>query len=88
MATLDDGFASLIASVVSNFDEINSFIQTTDFILKKYGEKPPIHGYSAYSPFKFLREWRGTEFWDEYFSYIMQQWDDDKMMWYASKFSH
>lgn len=79
MATFNDSLGSLIASVVSNFKEINSCIRTTNFILEKYGDKSALHSHDPSTPFEYLREWRWTPFWDEYFSYIMNIWDEKKM---------
>lgn len=77
MATVNGSFASLIASVVSNLDEIDSYIWTANFMLEEHGEKS--HGHDVSTPFEYLRDWREIRFWEEYFSRVMHQWDEDKM---------
>ena len=79
MATFDENFTSLIASVVANCDEIGSYIQNTDFIVEKYEGGSALHGYNSSTPFEYLKEWCWTRSWDEYFSNVMDLWDEDKM---------
>jgi hypothetical protein len=79
MATFDENLTSLMASVVANCDEIGSYIQNTEFIVKKYEGGSALHGYNSSRPFEYLKEWCWTRSWDEYFSHVMDMWDDDKM---------
>jgi hypothetical protein len=79
MAIFDENLTSLIASVVANCDEIGSYIQNTDFIVEKYEGGSALHGYNSSRPFEYLKEWCWTRSWDEYFSHIMDMWDDDQM---------
>lgn len=72
-------FRSLIASVVANCDEIGSYIQNTDFIVEKYQGGSALHGYNSHTPLEYLKEWQWTRSWDEYFSHVMDLWDEDKM---------
>ena len=79
MATFNNDFTSLLASVVANCDEIGSYIQNTDFILKKYEGGSALHGYNSSTPFEYLKEWCWTRSWDEYFSHVMDLWDEAQM---------
>lgn len=79
MVNFDETFISLVASVVASCDEIGSYIQNTDFIVKKYEGGSALHGYNSSTPFEYLKEWCWTRSWDEYFSHVMDQWDDDQM---------
>ena len=79
MATSNDDFGSLLASVVASCHEIGSYIQNTDFIAKKYEGGSALHGCDSSTPFEYLKEWRWTRSWDEYFSHVMDPWDEDKM---------
>ncbi|MCJ1264353.1 hypothetical protein MMC22_004224 [Lobaria immixta] len=79
MANFDETFTSLVASVVASCDEIGSYIQNTDFIVKKYEGGSALHGYNSSTPFEYLKEWCWTRSWDEYFSHVMDQWDGDHM---------
>ncbi|MCJ1406851.1 hypothetical protein MMC19_000921, partial [Ptychographa xylographoides] len=79
MATTHETFASLIAAVVANCDEIGSYIQNTDFIVKKYEGLSALHGYNSGAPFEYLKGWSWTRSWDEYFSHVMDEWDADRM---------
>lgn len=79
MSNFDIDLSSLLASVVENCDEIGSYIQNTNFIQKKYGEASALHGYKASTPFEYLKGWCWTRSWDEYFSHVMDLWDEDHM---------
>lgn len=79
MATYNNDFKSLLASVVENCDEIGSYIQNTDFIVGKYEGMSALHGYNSSTPFEYLKEWCWTRSWDEYFSHVMDLWDEDQM---------
>lgn len=79
MATFNNDFGSLLVSVVANCDEIGSYIQNTDFIVRKYEGGSALHGYNSSMPFEYLKEWCWTRSWDEYFSHVMDLWDDDQM---------
>jgi hypothetical protein len=79
MATFDENFTSLIASVVANCDEIGSYIQDTDFIVEKYEGGAALHGSNSSRPFEYLEGWCWTRSWDEYFSHVMDLWDEDKI---------
>ena len=76
---VDENLSSLIASVVTNCDEIGSYIRNTDFIVERYGGGSALHVYNPPNPFEYLRAWYWTRSWDEYFSHIMDQWDKDEM---------
>ena len=56
MATFDETFTSLITMVVANCDEIGSYIQNTDFVVKKYEGRSALHGYNSSTPFEYLKE--------------------------------
>ena len=79
MATFNNDFRSLLASVVENCDEIGSYIQNTSFIVEKYEDGSAPHGYNSSTPFEYLKEWCWTRSWDEYFSHVMDLWDEDQM---------
>ena len=80
MATVDENLSSLIASVVTNCDEIlTSSTQTSLLRNILYGGGSALHGYNSSNPFEYLREWCWTRSWDEYFSHIMDRWDNDLM---------
>lgn len=79
MATFNNDFRSLLASVVANCDEIGSYIQNTDFIVTKYEWRSALHGYNSSTPFEYLKEWCWTRSWDEYCSHVMDLWDEDQM---------
>lgn len=79
MATFNESFTSLLAAVVANCDEIGSYIQNTDFIVEKYEGGSALHGYNSARPFEYLKEWCWTRSWDEYFSHVMDLWDEDQM---------
>ena len=79
MATSNNGFGSLLASVVANCDEIGSYIKNTEFIISKYGGGSALHGHNSSKPFEYLNEWCWTRSWDEFFNYIMDLWDQDQM---------
>ncbi|KAI9799108.1 MAG: hypothetical protein M1825_004875 [Sarcosagium campestre] len=85
MATFDTDFTSLLASVVANCDEIGSYISNSPFIVEKYEGMSALHGYNVARPFEYLKEWYWTRSWDEYFSHVMDLWDEDKMS--AMKFN-
>ena len=79
MATFDESLTSLVTSIVANCDEIGSYIQNTDFIVELYQGGSALHGYNSSTPFEYLKEWCWTRSWDQYFSHVMDLWDDDKM---------
>lgn len=79
MVTFGEDFNSLLASVVMNCDEIGSYIQNTDFIIKKYEGMSALHGYNSSTPLEYLEQWCWTRSWDEYFSHVMDLWDEDQM---------
>ena len=79
MATLDNDFSSILESVVRNCDEIGSYIQDTKLIAEKYGGASALHGYNSSEPFEYLKEWAWTSSWDEYFSHVMDLWDEKQM---------
>ena len=79
MATFNNDFRSLLASVVASCDEIGSYIQDTKFIVEKYEGGSALHGYNSSTPFEYLKEWSWTRSWDEYFSHVMDLWDEDQM---------
>lgn len=79
MTTSNESLTSLLAMVVANCDEIGSYIQNTEFIVEKYEGASALHGYNSSTPFEYLKEWCWTRSWDEYFSYVMDQWDEDNM---------
>ncbi|KAL9005236.1 MAG: hypothetical protein Q9188_001996 [Gyalolechia gomerana] len=79
MVTFGEEFNSLLASVVMNCDEIGSYIQNTDFIVKKYEGMSALHGYNSSTPLEYLEQWCWTRSWDEYFSHVMDLWDEDQM---------
>ena len=79
MATFDENFASLIAMVVADCNEIGSYIQNTDFIVEKYEGMSALHGYNSDTPFEYLKGWCWTRSWDEYFSHVMDLWDEGQM---------
>ncbi|KAI9826482.1 MAG: hypothetical protein M1819_007331 [Sarea resinae] len=77
MATFDEDFTSLITSVPANLNEIGSYIQNTDFVDEKY--RGVLNRHDSSEPLEYLKEWCWTQTWDEYFSHVMDLWDDDKM---------
>lgn len=79
MHTSDESLMSLVAMVVANCDEIGSYIQNTTFIVEKYEGMSALHGYNSGEPFEYLKEWCWTRSWDEYFSHVMDLWDEDNM---------
>lgn len=79
MTTFDENLTALIASIVANCDEIGSYIQNTDFIVEKYEGGSALHGYNSSTPLEYLKEWGWTRSWDEYFSHVMDLWDDNQM---------
>lgn len=79
MVTFNNDFRSLFVSVVANCDEVGSYIQNTGFIVRKYEGGSALHGYNSSTPFEYLNEWSWTRSWDEYFSYVMDPWDEDQM---------
>ena len=79
MASFNNDFRSLLASVVENCDEIGSYIQNTKFIVNKYEGGAALHGYNSSTPLEYLQEWCWTRSWDEYFSHVMDLWDEDQM---------
>lgn len=79
MATFNNDFESLLVSVVANCDEIDSYIQNTDFIVRKHEGGSAMHGYNSSTPFEYLKRWCWTRSWDEYFSHVMDLWDENRM---------
>src|SRR5437868_11597264 len=79
MANFDDNFTSLITSVVINCDEICAYIRNTDFIVKKHEGESALHGCHSSTALEYLDGWRWTQSWDEYFSHVMDLWDQGQM---------
>ena len=79
MATFSRDFGTLLALVVANCDEIGSYIQNTDFIVKKYEGGSALHGYNSSTPLEYLKECNWIRSWDKYFSHVMDLWDQDQM---------
>ncbi|KAL8838848.1 MAG: hypothetical protein Q9170_001970 [Blastenia crenularia] len=79
-ATSSEDFNTVLASVVTNCDEIGSYIQDTDFIAKQFVEDSELHvRHIVIDPLEYLKGWRWTRSWDDYFSHIMDLWDEDRM---------
>jgi hypothetical protein len=79
MATFHADFMSLVASVIENCDKIGTYIQNTKFIVELYEGMCALHGYNSGTPLAYLKEWCWTRSWDEYFSHVMDLWDEKKM---------
>lgn len=79
MEGVDETLTSLVGKVAANCDEIGSYIRNTEYIVKNYDGKIVVNIYDSSNPLEYLQEWRGIKSWDDFFSYIMDLWDEDKM---------